>query len=328
MIRVFHGAAPQDDITITFPHSIENIADGGSFSAPNDTKIDLRAEAVANPGKLCTVIFKKLPCTSSTQCTYGKITANARTLVAIVQDAMQTSLVTWKDLPAGSKVDVPQNGAYDCKTAAWMVVIAQLLGNNIQGDIQGWPLGAAEFTALLNSSAKLHEMIKQTVDASYFEDSGVQSDFVDGSIEVSTDPAKFQRAEVPHECGGPAPAGEDEKLNRKWLYAGAAVLTLGVVGATVALVRRPKGPSRLKSNPAHKLPKPRRYSLAELEAYKTLIQGHMDDCKVEDKLNGHKYRVWLSRMTKEDGMPYDNQVSVEMLDDNFNWVEIDTYRAR
>lgn len=324
MIRVFHGAQAQDDITIKFPHTVETIADGGTATVLNETKVDLRADAVANPGKLCTVIFKKLPCNSSTLCTYGTITANARTLIALVQDAMQATLAA--KFP-GYGVKVPQNGKYDCQTAGYMVMIAQLLGNGGVGNIEGWPLGAPEFTALLNASEKLQDMLKQTVDAAYFEESGVQSDFVNGSVEVSSDPAKFQRAEVPHECSGPAPTGEETK-SKKWLYIGLGVATLGVVGATVAFAARPKRPSGLKANPAHKLPKPKRYTLAQLEALPTLSTGHMDDLKVEDKLQGHAYKVWLSRMTKEDGMPYDNQVVVEMLDDNYNWVEVDKYQAR
>lgn len=53
----------------------------------------------------------------------------------------------------------------------------------------------------------------------------------------------------------------------------------------------------------------RHYTLAELSALPTLSQGHTDDLKIETK----GVRVWLSRMTVEDGMPYDNQVTVEKL---------------
>ena len=50
-----------------------------------------------------------------------------------------------------------------------------------------------------------------------------------------------------------------------------------------------------------------KYSLDELETMPTKHQGHTDDLKIE---YGNK-RVWLSRMTIADGMPYDNQVTVE-----------------
>ncbi len=51
------------------------------------------------------------------------------------------------------------------------------------------------------------------------------------------------------------------------------------------------------------------YKLAELEALPTLSQGHTDDLKVETE----NQRVWLSRMTIDDGQPYNNMVTVEKL---------------
>lgn len=66
----------------------------------------------------------------------------------------------------------------------------------------------------------------------------------------------------------------------------------------------------------------KKFSLAELEIMPTLSQGHMDDLKYDDGV----YKVWLSRMTKEDGMPYDNQVTVEKYV-NFKWVVHKTYQA-
>lgn len=54
------------------------------------------------------------------------------------------------------------------------------------------------------------------------------------------------------------------------------------------------------------------FTLAELEGMATISQSQMDDLKIEMTMNdGREYRVWLSRMTVEDGMPYDNQVTVE-----------------
>lgn len=57
----------------------------------------------------------------------------------------------------------------------------------------------------------------------------------------------------------------------------------------------------------NKVRKSGRYTLKELSALRTIVQGQADDLKVEQK----NWRVWLSRMTVEDGMPYNNQVTVE-----------------
>lgn len=65
------------------------------------------------------------------------------------------------------------------------------------------------------------------------------------------------------------------------------------------------------------------YTLKELEGLKTISQGQMDDLKIEDG----NIRVWLSRMTIEDGMPYNNQVTVEELNENGSWHTIEEYEA-
>lgn len=79
---------------------------------------------------------------------------------------------------------------------------------------------------------------------------------------------------------------------------------------------------------AHRLVKRRTlredYTLAELEALPTIEQGHMDDLKIKTKY----IKVWLSRMTKEDGMPYDNQVTIERLTSNYTWVTVSQFQAR
>ena len=64
------------------------------------------------------------------------------------------------------------------------------------------------------------------------------------------------------------------------------------------------------------------YRLEDLEAMPTLCVGQADDLKIDTGTR----RVWLSRMTIEDGMPYDNQVSVEKLIDG-RWVEVETRPA-
>ncbi len=65
---------------------------------------------------------------------------------------------------------------------------------------------------------------------------------------------------------------------------------------------------------------PPRFSLAELEAMPTISSGHMDDLKHDDA----GWRVWISRMTVDDGADYDNMVTVERLRDG-RWVAFETY---
>ena len=68
------------------------------------------------------------------------------------------------------------------------------------------------------------------------------------------------------------------------------------------------------------------YTLGELEDMPIITEGHTDDLKVEEMIYGVKVRVWLSRMTVADGMPYDNQVTVEYLDaDEWCWRTFDKY---
>ena len=66
----------------------------------------------------------------------------------------------------------------------------------------------------------------------------------------------------------------------------------------------------------------KRYTLRELQAMKTISQGHMDNLKIETD----NTKVWLSRMTVEDGMPYNNMVTVEKLI-NGKWETIEEYQA-
>lgn len=51
----------------------------------------------------------------------------------------------------------------------------------------------------------------------------------------------------------------------------------------------------------------KKFKLKQLEKMPTLHQGQFDDLKVETK----DTRIWLSRMTIEDGMEYNNQVTEE-----------------
>ncbi len=63
-----------------------------------------------------------------------------------------------------------------------------------------------------------------------------------------------------------------------------------------------------------------RHTLAQLKARTTISQSQFDDLKIQKG----PFRVWLSRMGTEDGMPYDNQVTVEKLIRG-RWTIIDQY---
>lgn len=63
------------------------------------------------------------------------------------------------------------------------------------------------------------------------------------------------------------------------------------------------------------------YSLAHLESLPTLAQGQTDDLKIETPTT----RVWLSRCTVEDGEPYNNKVTVEILKEGYVGVKRETY---
>lgn len=69
--------------------------------------------------------------------------------------------------------------------------------------------------------------------------------------------------------------------------------------------------------------KTKRYTLKYLTNRKTLHVGHFDDLKIERP----GYRVWLSRCTIADGMPYNNQVVIEELI-NGEWRTTAEYQAR
>lgn len=65
-------------------------------------------------------------------------------------------------------------------------------------------------------------------------------------------------------------------------------------------------------------------SLAEIETMPTIRQGHADDLKLE---LGNT-RIWVSRMTREDGMPYDNQITIEEYEQRSGaWKAVERYQA-
>ena len=63
--------------------------------------------------------------------------------------------------------------------------------------------------------------------------------------------------------------------------------------------------------------------LQELEDLPRLAQGQADDLKVDA---GDGWRVWLCRCGVEDGMPFDNQVTVERCVDG-RWLEVAVWEA-
>lgn len=66
-----------------------------------------------------------------------------------------------------------------------------------------------------------------------------------------------------------------------------------------------------------------RYTLDEIEDMPTIHQGQFDNLKYQDA----NTKIWLSRLTVEDGQPYNNQVTIERLQ-NGCWVEAESYEAR
>lgn len=68
----------------------------------------------------------------------------------------------------------------------------------------------------------------------------------------------------------------------------------------------------------------RKYTLKELQQLETITQGHTDNLKIKTE----NTKVWLSRMTVEDGMPYNNMVTIEKLTNDGRWETVEEYPAR
>lgn len=62
------------------------------------------------------------------------------------------------------------------------------------------------------------------------------------------------------------------------------------------------------------------YSASSLRRRPTLSQGQFSNLKIDDG----KHRIWLSRMTVADGMPYNNAIEVEALLDGV-WTSVAQY---
>lgn len=65
------------------------------------------------------------------------------------------------------------------------------------------------------------------------------------------------------------------------------------------------------------------YTLDYLSSLPTLAVGQADDLKIDDG----QMRVWLSRMTVEDGAPTDGMVSIEW-NIGGTWMTTEEYPAR
>ena len=66
----------------------------------------------------------------------------------------------------------------------------------------------------------------------------------------------------------------------------------------------------------------KRYTFKELDDMPTIHSGQYDNMKIDTGTT----RVWLSRMSVEDGMPYNNQVVVEILEAG-RWVTAEEYEG-
>lgn len=68
----------------------------------------------------------------------------------------------------------------------------------------------------------------------------------------------------------------------------------------------------------------KRFTLSEIEEMEVIHESQTDDLVLEQGQGDGQVRVWVSRMTVSDGMPYNNQVTVEKLT-NGAWETIDEY---
>lgn len=64
-----------------------------------------------------------------------------------------------------------------------------------------------------------------------------------------------------------------------------------------------------------------RFTLKEIKALPTIRSSHFDNLKIDTGSD----RIWISRMTIQDGMPYNNQITHEKLIRG-NWKIVDQYK--
>lgn len=65
------------------------------------------------------------------------------------------------------------------------------------------------------------------------------------------------------------------------------------------------------------------FTLKEVKSLSTIQQGQYADLKYASLY----VRIWLSRLTVEDGEPYNNKITIEYFIDG-KWIERDTYEAK
>lgn len=69
----------------------------------------------------------------------------------------------------------------------------------------------------------------------------------------------------------------------------------------------------------------KKLTLKEVEAMPVIRQGQYDNLLYD----AEGTKVWHSRLTIEDGMPYNNMITIEKYDGNtFKWVTIKEYEAK
>lgn len=69
----------------------------------------------------------------------------------------------------------------------------------------------------------------------------------------------------------------------------------------------------------------RKFKTKDLKELPTIKQGHFDDIKIISNDGEGKYRVSLSRMTKEDGEIADNMIHIERYSPHCGWYLVDSY---
>ena len=74
----------------------------------------------------------------------------------------------------------------------------------------------------------------------------------------------------------------------------------------------------------------KKLTLKQVKELPVIRQSHFDNLIQEYEQKGTKYRVWVSRCTKEDGMQYDNQITVEKFDETngYTWTIEEVYEPK
>jgi hypothetical protein len=268
--------------------------------------VDLRS-----PTKMNVIPFFFTPCDESMggTCQVGTITAPTSMIIYLVQEALQEQLVS--QFPDAK---VPQTAAYDCDTSAYMTVYNGMMRPSTSKIPPNWPLDSYCLRELLDRSPTLFANIQSLASNNGIPYTGYSILLPDDATSL-----KFFPADVPANCKDTGITTLSKSGTGWGKVAIAGIVVAAVLGATYAFSQSRKSAKSAKGNPSF----PERFSLAQLKKMKTLHHGQFDNLKKQTKT----YRVWLSRMTKADGAPYNNQVTVEYLD-NGSWKPAYTYQAR